>query len=819
MVVHEIFRYVVAPVLHGLNEAGEPHEKFVIELLHDIFRSRAAHGKEILRKLDEVRSEWRNVLLERKASGIIEDRGLYLEFQSESGFELALKSLDRTRERIELVSVRERESTQYATVFVPQGRLKNLERLVTQYIEEDNQRWGIPKNKTLVESISDIRRAALHSFWTDEPGLFPSEGESIWWEVWLRAGNDRESILDDFKGHAGELDIVLKPEVLVFPDRTVLLAHGTPEQMSRSVELLDSIAELRKAKEPPSFYTGMDAQEQMEWVEDLRRRVSVGTGDLPAVCILDTGVNNGHPLIRQSLDDDDLHSYTSDWGVADHHSHGTEMAGVALFGDLAEALSSQTPVYLEHVLESVKLLPPPGFSPNEPNLYGAITSECVSRAEVEGVICMAVTAPDHRDRGEPSSWSSEVDQICAGVGDEEQHRRLILLSAGNVEEQNWRNYPNYQEVAQVQDPGQSWNTLTVGGYTAKSNIEHKGYLDWPIVAPPGRLSPSSTTSVSWPAKWPNKPDIVMEAGNAATDPNSGDAVPVDDLTLLTTHWKPMEKLLVPTWGTSPATAQAARMAAILMSRYPDFWPETIRALMVHSAEWTSEMTRSSPKTDNFLRRYGYGVPALDRACWSAANALTLVAQDQIQPFQKKKSVVKTKDLNLHALPWPQEALRDLGQVEVVLRVTLSYFIEPNPARRGWKYKHHYQSCGLRFQMKESTESLDDFRARVSKNAQEEEYDIPFPGDSEWTVGERLRNRGSLHSDIWKGTAADLAGRGHLAVFPVGGWWKERHHLGRCQESVRYTLVITIRAPELKMDIYTPVQTAVSVPAEVEVETV
>jgi hypothetical protein len=114
------------------------------------------------------------------------------------------------------------------------------------------------------------------------------------------------------------------------------------------------------------------------------------------------------------------------------------------------------------------------------------------------------------------------------------------------------------------------------------------------------------------------------------------------------------------------------MAAILMSRYPDFWPETIRALLVHSAEWTSEMKRSSPSNDTLLRRYGYGVPDLDRACWSATNALTLVAQDQLQPFHKPPGkTVKTKDLNLHALPWPEEALRDLGQVEVVLRVTLS----------------------------------------------------------------------------------------------------------------------------------------------------
>ena len=45
-------------------------------------------------------------------------------------------------------------------------------------------------------------------------------------------------------------------------------------------------------------------------------------------------------------------------------------------------------------------------------------------------------------------------------------------------------------------------------------------------------------------------------------------------------------------GTSPATALASRMAARLISAYPDYWPETIRGLMVHSARWTPAMEQA-----------------------------------------------------------------------------------------------------------------------------------------------------------------------------------------------------------------------------------
>ena len=217
-----------------------------------------------------------------------------------------------------------------------------------------------------------------------------------------------------------------------------------------------------------------------------------------------------------------------------------------------------------------------------------------------------------------------------------------------------------------------------------------------------------------------------------------------------------------------------------------------------------------------MRRYGFGVSDLDRALRSARNDLTLLVEYELQPFQREGSAApKTRDMKLHALPWPREELAAMGSVPVELRATLSYFVEPNPGERGWTRRHRYASHGLRFRVKTATESLTEFRSRINQEARDEEEGTApaSQGEDDWLIG-TARDVGSVHSDIWRGTAADLATRDTIGVFPVGGWWKEKPYLERFDALARYALIVTIRAPGINVDIYTPVAVQVSIANQV-----
>jgi hypothetical protein len=111
-------------------------------------------------------------------------------------------------------------------------------------------------------------------------------------------------------------------------------------------------------------------------------------------------------------------------------------------------------------------------------------------------------------------------------------------------------------------------------------------------------------------------------------------------------------------------------------------------------------------------------PEPERALAERDDALTLVAQSSIRPSPKGKMSGERHPLLRAALAARRArgARRDAG----ALRVTLSYFVEPNPGRRGWKKRHRYASHGLRFDVKGPTESLEEFRKRLNKKALDED---------------------------------------------------------------------------------------------------
>jgi hypothetical protein len=152
---------------------------------------------------------------------------------------------------------------------------------------------------------------------------------------------------------------------------------------------------------------------------------------------------------------------------------------------------------------------------------------------------------------------------------------------------------------------------------------------------------------------------------------------------------------------------------------------------------------------------------------------------------------------------------NLGATPVEMRVTLSYFIEPSPGivERGAGGRYRYESHGLRFDVKRPLEKPDNFRARINQRVRNEEEGSYAGGgsDPDWRLGPNLRHLGSLHSDTWTGTAADLAERGILAVYPVAGWWKTSKKLERYDKTARYALIISIRTPETDVDLYNAIE--------------
>lgn len=788
-------------------------------------RNREYHGTRLLGQIEALKPQMDAARVAQERAGLDSGYGLQVEFESFPDIELAFESLARERSGIELLNVRHKDNRTLASVFVPEGKLQHFENLITDYLARKRDSLGRPRdNKRLLNAIREIRAASVRALWTDDFDVLPaSEDESIWWEVWLPIRGNRAATVTIFRKIAAALGFRLATGEVEFPERTVLNMYGSVGQMGRSMITLNSIAELRRAKETAEFFDSLDFDEQAEWMDELLTRTQFMGPDqqVPYVCILDTGVNNGHPLIAPALVDLDLHTVEPAWGTHDAEGHGTAMAGLALVGDLTDVLIGSTPIDINHRLESVKLLPWDGANNNDSRHHGYLTIEAVARPELSNphrqrVFSMAISAKDNRDHGRPSAWSATLDLLAASADNGGQTPRLLVVSAGNIGSFDaLADYPNSNATSSIHDPGQAWNALTIGAFTDLTDITESDTDGYAPIAEAGGLSPFSTTSVAWQqSHWPLKPDVVFEGGNVAKDVYGPVSLP--SLSLLAPGSRPTEKLFTTINATSAATAQAAKMAIQIMGVYPGLWPETVRALIVHSAGWTDCMTKmflpsqgsvSKSQYEVLVRHCGYGVPDLKRALWSVSNSLTLVVEAGLQPFADEGGNEPVlKDMNLHRLPWPLDELEALGSMRVQMRVTLSYFIEPNPSERG-RSRYRYESYGLRFDVKRPLESEDEFRARINAAARDvaDNRSIDGSGSNEdWFIGIQRRHKGSLHSDIWEGSAAELASRGILAVYPTTGWWKTRKSLKCYNRIARYALIISIHAPQAEVDLYTAV---------------
>ncbi|WP_289980786.1 S8 family peptidase [Lactobacillus sp. UCMA15818] len=800
------------------------------------------HGAFIQRKLKE---SYERSSKQKQAAAIRYKEGTYLEFTSAPDYDLSLNSLEDLRQGIKLLNVREESNkvensdidndspkTIKATVYVPEGKESFFLNKIDNFLNTDKKtKTGKPKNNDLINSIEDIHLAMLDSFWVGSESNMPLE-KPEWCEVWLRylavedetkSKTNLEEATNNFIQSCQDLGIVFDSKKIIFPERIVRLIFANKKQLRELIEMCDYIAEFRRAPESTNFFDELSGQDQQEWVDELLNRTEFGQGNA-SICLLDTGLASRHPLISPAIKNErTIQAVKKDWGTSDHLGHGTQMAGISIYNDLKKKFLEKDDIKINHKIESVKILPP--NSENNVELYGAVTEDAVYLSEIENptadrTICMAVTSSDfNTDDGSPTSWSAAIDNITSGSSDS-NGKRLFLISAGNVygEEIKDLNYPDSNILHGVENPGQSWNAITVGAYANDIEIESSVYNNCKPLADVDELSPYSSTSRSWDSKWPIKPEILLDGGNMVT--NGDDISECEDLELLTTNRNFFNRPFSTLGGTSSATAQASWMAAQIYDEYPGIWPETVRALMIHSANWSNRMIQQFCSDDkkttgrrDLLRTCGYGIPNLNKALECKSNSVNLVVESELQPFSKGK---KMNEMNIHQIPWPKEILKSLGETEVKLKVTLSYFIEPSPGERGWKNKYRYSSAGLRFDVINSDETLAEFKKRINYKMRDE---TTITGSSrKWYLGTTNRDVGSIHSDFCKAPAVDLCDVNYVAVYPVIGWWRERPNLGRFNNRLRYSLIVSIETPETKYDLYTAITNQITNKQEIEIDT-
>lgn len=761
-------------------------------------RERARHAAHVKERYTAAVNQAIEKLDKREAEGLPVAKGIYVDVEVDKDFVPASYGVADGRSGATIMKVTEKddESNVGITVYVKREKKEWLGKMADEYSTKDTSN-GEPSNNGKIAPINDVVGTDIRTLYVSPTDFdaIPEEGAHFY-ELWL--SHSRENSEEEVKDKLVRLKIAEVAQPLLFEGVDVWLIQATKQQLRSLPWTLGYIEGVRPYRQP-SILTD-SKHESREWSELIKEGVTFcDDAEQVLVGILDTGVNNEHELLKPVLPEERMEVAIGVTEATDMDGHGTGMAGLALLGDLTDiAYQRNQEVEVHHALASVKMLDPGYETPRE--FYGAVIEEGIGKAsDMEANIqCMAITDDDSYD-GTATSSSAALDESIYHQG---HCDRLVLISAGNVQPTavDHDNYIASCKANAIKSPAQAWNALTVGAYTKKVVTADADFM--PLAAL-GGVSPFSCSSFPWSRKR-NKPEIMMEGGNVAYHELQKETLH-GDLRLVTTNSDLAEPLQA-FEATSAATALAARLAAQVKVENPKLSMVSVRGLMVHSAQWTWEMELIEDM-DERMSLCGYGVPDADVAIYSSEKSATYIFENTLKPYKTNKSGTGSgnsyNEWHFYDLPWPKELLEEMGKEDVKIRITLSYYIKPSPGYAGRANLYRYPSATLHFDLKNASETTQEFLSRRNKNEGEKTTDNK-PG--KWTVGQQRRERGTVQSDWTECSAVELADMDQIVVYPGAGWWKERK-LSNVDNAIPYSLIVSIETAET--EIYDAVATTIA----------
>lgn len=531
--------------------------------------------------------------------------------------------------------------------------------------------------------------------------------------------DSRTELLRDFvEVYGGEL---LMDDFINFPDSFCCRIKVNGAGLKDLVTNFQYLFEVSEADDVSNLASGTEEEESIE------ATIIEPDDDSPQVCIIDSGILEGHRLLSPAIITAKSKSYVpGDASVIDAvglGGHGTKVAGAVLYSTTLPRVGDtiKLPFFivnariLNHENEVVKDL-------HLPKLMEQILDDF----HESKVFNLSVASLRPCKTTHMSLWAAMIDKLMF------ERNILFIVATGNVGRGvghltnpginqhliNGTNYPYYlyEDASRICNPGQSCFALTVG------SVCHADYDDLDKNSFGRYGEPSAFTRVGLGLWGMIKPDVVEFGGDYVVEKAAARNITLHD-TVSAQLTKMGANGIGIDVGTSFATPKVSHIAGILQKEFPDEDALMYRALIVQSARLPN--TGFTAPTLNILRALGYGIPNLSRATQNTKDRITFITNGTIPP----------KQAQIFKINIPDQIKRPGYDYDILVEVTLSYFANPRRTRRGTR---SYLSSTADWESSKLGETRDMFRARVTDEIDNENRDRVDGGNGiDWKIKNRI----------------------------------------------------------------------------------
>lgn len=694
-----------------------------------------------------------------------------------------------------------------------------------------NERWPFPPNEVFILDVSFQTRGVMADLGA-KPRKSPSEAEtdhekrvSVWFKErrtalyheWDEFTLELEGEVDRFvQAYQGEIvkqwedqSIDVSEAIAEFPDSVSFRIRMCGAGFCDLILNHPRIFEVVEPDEVAGHHAPTEPENQPVEFELLPP-----SGDSPLVCIVDSGIQEGHRLLRPAIKAaksiclvpgkaaDEISDEVRDGG------HGTSVAGAVLYPvDIPTTGSAEAPCWLGNarVLDANNAMTNRLYPPS-------MLERIVGHFDGCRLFVHSINSRHSCRLRHMSAWAAKIDDLS--------HRNdvLFFISAGNLRDRQSAPgkgfldhlegdviHPDYllEDSARIATPAQSLQAMVVG------SIAHADFDDGSWVSVAEKDEPSAFSRCGFGIWDTIKPDVVEYGGDfcvpKAGSPSSATTPPDVCPHLVRSTSRGGPETARDKSGTSFAAPKVAALAAVLARQFPDQTTLLYRALIAQSARWPKWAEELPIKErGKAFRMIGYGRPDWQRALHNAPSRVTLVTNVSYE--------LKAGEAAVFEVPVPQELRAAGDDIELRVDVTLSYVTEPRRTRASLR---GYQAVWLDWRSTKMRETMQRFIARMWTD--EDGDDTSSGRAMPWMLGFQdnhgqsrdVSRRGTLQKDWAHLPAFDLGDSLGIAVRGHKGW-----NQGDPEATAKFVLTVSFEAMDSNVRVYEPVRVAVESRLEV-----